>query len=84
MNNTPRLVGIVPTNMGRNVSGTITLLEVSRGSIIVGQGFILWDWLTDLQSNPILSTLSGKPLPTGQFDITVTEERLALISFNIH
>jgi hypothetical protein len=75
---------IMPLPGGKNISGTVLIVAVSKDSIPVGQGFMIWDWLTERQCSPIISSFNGKPLPIGEYDIQVVEEHLALISFNVH
>jgi hypothetical protein len=76
---------VVPYPGGKNVSGVVTLLAVTNpDGDHVGDGFYIWDWITDKQSYPVLVNNRGKMLPNGPYDIQVVEERLAVISFNIH
>ena len=83
MNNLMVKVAALPG--GKSVSGTVTILAISTPKgVYVGDGFIIWDWITDMQSYPILIGFNNQMLPTGPYDIQVVEEKLAVISFNIH
>lgn len=76
---------VMPIPHGKNVSGIVTLLTVhSPDGVHVGRGFVIWDWITDMHSNPIVSNFHGNSIPMGQFTVNIVEERLAVISFNIH
>jgi hypothetical protein len=80
----PTMTPTTYDKIGRNVSGTVTIVEVKAGSIHVGHGFILWDWVSDWTSSPIISNFLGNPLPMDMFDITIIETKLALINMTVH
>ncbi len=80
----PTMIPTTYDTVGRNVSGTVTIVQVMSGSIHIGDGFIIWDWVTEFTSNPIVSNFLGNPLPVGLFDITVVDTKLAMINFTIH
>lgn len=73
-----------PTSKQQNYTRAVTLmlLEVYDDDKLVGQGYVMRDFLQ--HSSPVLSDMEGKQLPEKWYDLRVTDEYICVINSMVH
>lgn len=73
-----------PIRLSKGVSGVVCQLEVMKGEILVGTGWIIWDMDYGGYRPTVINNL-GEPLRERiEYDYKTISNRLAFISWSIH